>query len=74
MVIEFGMPASESPAKISKFYNPTNSEHKIHKTRIQNWLSIFFEQEYPWQRNYSHNHYTMLTYGMMGLLHTHLQS
>ena len=47
MVIELGPPLSESATKISKFYNHTDSEHKLHKTRIENWLSIGFELEFP---------------------------
>ena len=57
-VIELGPPVSESSTRISKFYNPTDSEHKLHKTRIENWLSIGFELEF-WLGTYSHNHYTM---------------
>ena len=26
-----------------KFYAPTNSERKVHKARIENWLPIGFE-------------------------------
>ena len=37
----------ESSTKILKFYDPTDSEHKLHKTRIENWLSIGFELEAP---------------------------
>ena len=57
-----------------------DSEHKIHKTRIENWLSIGFELESSdWEPTYSHNHYIMfnLQYDVMGslkLLYTHLQS
>ena len=32
---ELGTPVSESSTKISKFYDPTDSEHKLHKTRIK---------------------------------------
>ena len=42
-VIELGPPVLESSTRISKFYDPTDSEHKFHKTRIENWLSIGFE-------------------------------
>ena len=59
MVIELGPPLSGSSTKISKFYNHNDSEHKLHKTRIENWLSIGFELEFPWLGAYSHNHYTM---------------
>ena len=44
---------------ISKFYDPTDSEHKFHKIKIENWLSTGFEMEYPWLGTYSQNHYTM---------------
>ena len=57
------------------FYDPTDSEHKFHKTKIENWLSTGFELDFPWLGTYSHNHYTM--FSMMGshkLLYTHLQS
>ena len=60
MVIELGRPVSESSTRISKFYNPTDFEHKLHKTRIENWLSIGFELEFPWLGTYSHNRYTMV--------------
>ena len=30
----------ESSTRISKFYAPTDSEHKLHKTEIENWLLI----------------------------------
>ena len=43
----------------SKFYEPTDSKHQFHKTRIKNWLSIGFELEFPWLETYSQNHYTM---------------
>ena len=38
--------------------NQTNAEHKLHKTKIENWLSIGFEVESLWLGTYSHNHYT----------------
>ena len=50
---------SESSTSISKFYEPPDSDHKFHKTRIENWLSIGFELGFPWQRTYCYNHYTM---------------
>ena len=56
-VIEFRPPVSESSARICEFYDPTNSKHKIHKTRIENWLPIGFELGFPWLRAYSHNRY-----------------
>ena len=58
--MELRPPVSESPTSISKFYDPTDSEHKFHKTRIENWQSIGFELGFPWLRTYCHNHYTML--------------
>ena len=57
--MELGLPMSQSSTTISKFYNLTDSEHKFHKTRIENYLSIGFEPEFPWLGTYSHNHYTM---------------
>ena len=45
--------------RISKFHDPTDSEHKFNKTRIENWLSIGFELGFPRLRTYCHNHYTM---------------
>ena len=57
--IEFELPVSESSTRISKFYDPTDSEHKFHKMRIENSLSIGFELGSPSLRIYSHNHYTM---------------
>ena len=60
MVIKLGPPVLESLTRISKFYGPSDSEHKSHKMRIKNWLSIDFELGTPWLRTYSHNHYTML--------------
>ena len=49
MVIEPGPPVSKSSTqtKISKFYEPSDSEHKLHKTRIENWLSIGLELTSP---------------------------
>ena len=49
----------ESLTRISKFFEPGDSEHKFHKTIIENWLSIDFELASAWLRTYSHNHYTM---------------
>ena len=50
---------SESSTRISMLHDPTDSEQKFHKTRIENWLSTGFELGIPWVRIYSHNHYTM---------------
>ena len=52
---------SESSARISKFYDPTDFEHKFHETRIEYCLSIGFELGSPLQRTYSHNHFTMFS-------------
>ena len=49
-VIQLGPPVSESSTRISKFHDPTDSEHKFHRTRIENWLSIGFKLGSPWQR------------------------
>ena len=56
MVIEFGRPMPESSTKISKFHALTNSQHKFHKARIENWLPIRFELGSPWLIIDSHNH------------------
>ena len=37
----------ESLTRISKFFEPGDSEHKFHKMIIENWLSIDFELESP---------------------------
>ena len=47
-----------SNSLISKFYDATDSEHKFHRTKIENWLSIGSELESPWLAAYSHNNYT----------------
>ena len=48
-----------SNSLISKFYDVTDSEHKFHRTKIENWLSICSELESPWWlETYSHNNYT----------------
>ena len=39
-VNELGPPVLESSARISKFYAPTDSEHKFNKTEMENWLPI----------------------------------
>ena len=67
--IELRPPVSDSSTRISKFYNPTDSERRLHETRIENWLSIGFELDSPpWLGNYSHANYTMLSFSMMGSL------
>ena len=45
--IEFGPPVPESSTKISKFHAPTDSEHKFHKVRIENWSPIEFKLGFP---------------------------
>ena len=41
--IELGPPVLESSTKISKFHALTDSEHKFHKARIENWPPIEFK-------------------------------
>ena len=60
MVIKLGPPVLESLTRISKFYDPSDSEHKSHEMTIENWLSIDSELGPPWLGTYSQNHYTML--------------
>ena len=52
-------PMSEPSTRISKFYDPIDSEQKFVETRIENWLFIGFVLASLWLRTYSHNHYTM---------------
>ena len=40
IAMELGPPVLESSTKISKFHDPIDSEHKFHKTRIENWPPI----------------------------------
>ena len=40
-------PVSESSTRISKFYEPVDSEHKFYKTRIENWLPVGHEMGSP---------------------------
>ena len=56
---KLGPLVSEPSTRISKFYDPTDSEHKFHKARIENWLSIGFELGSPWLVACSRNHCTM---------------
>ena len=63
---------SESSTRISNFYNPTDTEHKLHKTRIENLLSIGLELESHWLGTYSHNHYTMLSLERDGVLNFYI--
>ena len=46
-VIELGLPVSESSTKISKFYAPTDSEHKFHKAGIESERSIELDLRFP---------------------------
>ena len=46
--IELGLPVLKSSTKISKLHVPTNSEHKFHKVRIENWPPIEFKLRFPW--------------------------
>ena len=46
-VTELGPPVSESSTRISKFHDPTDSEHKFYKTKTENWQSISFKLGTP---------------------------
>ena len=75
MVIELVLPVSESLTKISKFYDPTDSKYKFHKTRIENLLTIGFELGSPGWELTVITATPCSTYTMMGtlkLLYTHL--
>ena len=74
MVLKFGPSVSQWSIWISKIYNPTDSEHKFHETKIENWLSIGFELESSWLETYSHNHYTMFNLPYDGETYNYLQS
>ena len=54
---ELEPPVSESSIKISKFHAPTDSEHKFHKTRIENCPPIEFQLGFPWLRIRKHNYW-----------------
>ena len=58
-VNELGLPVLESSTRISKFYAPTDSEHKFNKTEIENWLPIGYNLGSSWLGTRSHNRYTM---------------
>ena len=58
MVIKLGPVVLQSLTRISKFYDPSDSEHKFHKTRI--------DGESPCQT------YSMM--GSLKLLYNHLRS
>ena len=49
-------PVLKSSIKISKFHAPTDSEHKFHKARIENWPPIAFKLGFPWLRIHRHNY------------------
>ena len=53
-VNELGPPVLESSARISKFYAPTDSEHKFNKTEIENWLPIGYNLGSFWLGTRSH--------------------
>ena len=40
--IKLRLPVSESSTRFSKFYDPTDFEHKFYKTKIKKWLPIGF--------------------------------
>ena len=54
-VNELGPPVLESSARISKFYAPTDSEHKFNKTEIENWLPIGYNLGSSWLGTHSHS-------------------
>ena len=43
MGIKLGLLLLESLTRISKLYAPTDSEHKLHKREIENWLPMGIE-------------------------------
>ena len=57
--IEPGLHVSESSTRILKFYALTDSEQKIHKTGIKNWLTAVFSLGSSWLGICSNNHYIM---------------
>ena len=59
-VIEPVLPVSESSTRILKLYVPTDSEHKLYKTGIENCLPIGFNLGSSLLGTRSHNHYAML--------------
>ena len=61
-IAKFGPPVSDFSTRISKSYAPTDSEHKFHKTVIENWLSIKLNLGSSWLGTCSHNHYTMFNH------------
>ena len=57
--IELRPPVSVSSTKISKFYDPTDSEHQFHEMWIKNLQSIGVELWSSWLGNYSQNHFNI---------------
>ena len=56
-IIVLGTLVSESFPKISTFHAPTDSEHKFHKARIENWPPIELGNwDFPWLGIRRHNH------------------
>ena len=45
--------------RISKFYAPTDSEHKFDKTEVENWLPIGYNLGLSWLGTRTHNHNSM---------------
>ena len=62
MVTELRPPVSQSTTRISKFYATTISELKLHKTKIENWLPMWFNLGSSLLETRSHNHYSMFNY------------
>ena len=60
-VIEVGPPVLQSSIRISRFYIPTDSEHRFNKTRMEHWLPIGFRVGTSWWKTCSHNHYAMFS-------------
>ena len=58
---EIEPPVSEFLNRILKFYAPTDSEHKFHKTGIANWLPIGFNLGSSWLGTRSHTFTLCLT-------------
>lgn len=53
---------SQSSSRILKLYVPTDSEHKLHKTGIENWLPKGFNLAWSSLGTRSHNHYSMFNH------------
>ena len=67
---ELEPPVSESSIKISKFHAPTDSEHKFHKTRIENCPPIEFQLGFSWLRIRKHNYWLETRWVGIQLLQT----